>query len=55
MPRRNTTRAQDRAKRIAAERARNQEISEQSANPIGNAYSLSRPPPDGETDDRPPF
>jgi hypothetical protein len=62
MPRRKTTREQDRAKRIEAERARNREIRETPANSCGepenawdDPYFLSRPPPVGETDDPPPF
>jgi Domain of unknown function (DUF222) len=64
MPRRKTTREQDRAKRIEAERARNQEIREnpEKTRDCGNPeniwddpYFPSRPPPPGEDDDPPPF
>jgi Domain of unknown function (DUF222) len=63
MPRRAGTRAQDRAKRIDAERARNQQLSENhettgdGANPQNDCddpYFPSRPPPPGD-DDPPPF
>jgi hypothetical protein len=54
MPRRKTTRAQDRAKRIDAERARNQELRESTGNDCDDAYFPSRPPPPGD-DDPPPF
>jgi hypothetical protein len=53
MPRRTSTRAQDRANRIDAERARNKELRESSENACGDAYFPSRPPP-GD-DDPPPF
>jgi len=63
MPRRNSTREQDRAKRINAERARNREIGE-NRETTGNGdnpesrwedpYFPSRPPPPGD-DDPPPF
>ena len=64
MPRRNSTREQNRAKRIEAERARNQEIRENpettrdGGNPENiwdDPYFPSRPPPPGEDDDPPPF
>jgi hypothetical protein len=64
MPRRKTTREEDRAKRIEAERARNQEIRENpektrnggnSENIWDDPYFPSRPPPPGEDDDPPPF
>jgi hypothetical protein len=59
MPRRKTTRAQDRAKRIDAERARNQELRDAQCADPGNACEdadfPSRPPPAGETEDPPPF
>jgi hypothetical protein len=64
MPRRKTTREEDRAKRIEAERARNQEIRENpektrdsgnSENIWGDPYFPSRPSPPGEDDDPPPF
>jgi hypothetical protein len=54
MPRRNSTRAQDRAKRIEAERARNKELRENPENDCDDAYFPSRPPP-AEDDDPPPF
>ena len=54
MPRRNSTRAQDRAKRIDIERARNQEIREKPENDCDDAYFPTRPPPPGD-DDPPPF
>jgi hypothetical protein len=59
MPRRTTTRAQDRATRIDAERARNRELREhaESTENLGNAwddpYFPSRPPPPDETDPAP--
>jgi hypothetical protein len=53
MPRRKNTRAQDRAKRIEAERARNQEMRENPGN-CDDAYFPSRPRPPGN-DDPPPF
>jgi hypothetical protein len=64
MPRRTTTRAQDRATRIDAERARNREIRENPETTMDgdgpeniweDAYFPSRPPPGGEDDDPPPF
>jgi hypothetical protein len=61
MPRRKITRAQDRAKRIQAERARNKELNDNPVNPHrpengwGDPYSLSLPPPIGQADDPPPF
>jgi hypothetical protein len=64
MPRRKSTREQDRAKRIEAERARNREIRENSettqdgGNPENiwdDPYFPSRPRPPGEDDDPPPF
>ena len=54
MPRRKTTRAQDRAKRIDAERARNRELRENLGNDCDDAYFPSRPRPPGD-DDLPPF
>ena len=54
MPRRKTTRAQDRAKRIEAERARNREIRQDPEKSWDDAYFPSRPPPPGE-EDPPPF
>lgn len=57
MPRRRSTRAQDRVKSIEAERARNQEHREMAESPgsdCDNAYFPSRPPPSGD-DDPPPF
>jgi hypothetical protein len=54
MPRRKSTRAQDRAKRIDAERARNQELSENPGECCDDAYFPSRPPPPCD-DDPPPF
>ena len=54
MPRRTSTRAQDRATRIDAERARNRELREDPGNDCDDAYFPSRPrPPDD--DDPPPF
>jgi hypothetical protein len=55
MPRRKTTREQDRAKRIEAQRARNREIRETPEKACEDAYFPSLPPPPGETDDPPPF
>lgn len=71
MPRRKNARAEDRAKRIDAERARNREIRETTENacddghfpswrpPTGDTddapWLASLPPPTGETDDPPPF
>jgi hypothetical protein len=53
MPRRTTTRARDRAKRIDAERARNRELRENPGNDCDGAYfPLPRTPGD---DDPPPF
>jgi hypothetical protein len=54
MPRRKTTRAHDRAKRIEAERARNHEIRKDPEKSRDDAYFPSLPPPPGE-DDPPPF
>jgi hypothetical protein len=54
MPRRKTTRAHDRAKRVDAERARNQEVRENPGNDCDDAYFPSRPRPPGD-DDPPPF
>jgi hypothetical protein len=54
MPRRKTTREQDRAKRIDAERARDQELRENPGNDCDDAYFPSRPRPPGD-DDPPPF
>jgi hypothetical protein len=53
MPRRTSTRAQDRAKRIDAERARDQQLRENPGNDCDDPYFPSRPPP--EDDDPPPF
>ena len=53
IPRRTSTRVQDRANRIDAERARNKELRESSENACGDAYFPSRPPPADE--DPPPF
>jgi hypothetical protein len=55
MPRRKTTRAQDRAKRIEAERARNQEIRQDPEKSWDDAYFPSLPPPLRGTEDPPPF
>jgi hypothetical protein len=53
MPRRTITRAQDRATRIDAERARNRELREHPGNDCDDAYfPLPRPP---GHDDPPPF
>ena len=54
MPRRKTTREQDRAKRVDAERACNQQLRENPGNDCDDAYfpSRQRPPAD---DDPPPF
>jgi len=52
MPRRTSTRAQDRAKRIEAERAHNKELRENPENNSGDTYFPSRPPP---ADEPPPF
>jgi Domain of unknown function (DUF222) len=54
MPRRKTTRAQDRAQRIEAERARNHEIRQDPEKSWDDAYFPSLPPPPGE-EDPPPF
>jgi hypothetical protein len=54
MPRRRSTRAHDRAKRVDAERARNQQLRENPGNDCDDAYFPSRPPPPGD-DDPPPF
>jgi hypothetical protein len=54
MPRRKATRAQDRAKRIDAERTRNREIRETPENDCDDAYFPSRPPLPGD-DDPPPL
>jgi hypothetical protein len=53
MPRRTSTRAQDRIKRIDAERARNRQFRENPENDCDDAYFPSRPPP--WDDDPPPF
>lgn len=53
MPRRRTTRADERAKRIQAERARNREIRENPETACHDTYFRSRPPREG--DDDPPF
>jgi hypothetical protein len=55
IPRRKNTRAQDRAKRVVAERARNQELRENPGNDCDDAYFPSRPRPPGDDDDPPPF
>jgi hypothetical protein len=55
MPRRKSTRAQDRAKRIEAERARNRDIRENPETACDDPYFPSRRPPVGEDDDPPPF
>jgi hypothetical protein len=55
MPRRTSTRAQDRAKRIDAERARNREIRENPGTDCDDAYFPSRPPPPAGDVDPPPF
>ena len=54
-PRRKTTRAHDRAKRIEAERARNHEIRQDPEKSRDDAYFPSLPPPPGEDEDPPPF
>jgi hypothetical protein len=54
MPRRTSTREQDRIKRIDAERARNQELDERPENDCDDPYFPSRPPPPRH-DDPPPF
>jgi hypothetical protein len=54
MPRRKSTREQDRAKRVDAERARNRELRENPGNDCDDAYFPSQPPPAGDDDD-PPF
>ena len=54
MPRRKTTRAQDRAQRIDAERARNHEIRENPGNDCDDVDFPSRPPPPDDGDP-PPF
>src|SRR5262245_49243941 len=54
MPRRKTTRAQDRDKRIDAERARNRELRENPGNDCDDAYFPSRLQPPAD-DDPPPF
>jgi hypothetical protein len=54
MPRRKTTRAQDRDKRIEAERARNQELRENPETACDDTYFPARPPPPGD-DDPPRF
>jgi len=54
MPRRKTTREQDRAKRIDAERTRNQELRENPGNDCDDAYFPSRPRPLWDKDP-PPF
>jgi hypothetical protein len=53
MPRRKTTRAHDRAQRIEAERARNQQLREHPENTCDDPYFPSLPPP--PDDDPPPF
>jgi hypothetical protein len=55
MPRRKSTRAQGRAKRIEAERARNREIRENPETAWEDAYFPSRVPPPGQDDDPAPF
>jgi hypothetical protein len=54
MPRRTSTRVQDRANRIDAERARNHEFRHNLENDCDDAYFPTRPPPP-DTDDPPPF
>ena len=54
MPRRKRTRAQDRADRVEAERARNQARRENPGKDCDDAYFASRPPPSTD-DDPPPF
>jgi hypothetical protein len=54
MPRRTSTRAHDRAKRIDAERARNRQLREHPENDCDDAYFPSRPPPEDDGDP-PPF
>ncbi len=54
MPRRKTTRAHDRAKRIDAERARNRAIRDNPETAWDDAYFPSRPPPP-ERNQPPPF
>ena len=54
MPRRTSTRAQDRAHRIDEERARNHELRQNLENDCDDAYFPTRPPPP-DTDDPPPF
>jgi hypothetical protein len=54
MPRRKTIRSQERAKRIDAERARNQKIRENPGNLRGDAYFPSRPRSQDD-EDTPPF
>jgi hypothetical protein len=49
MPRRKTTREQDRAKRIDAERARNQELRENPGNDCDDAYFHPDRDPQGTT------
>lgn len=53
MPRRRSTRAEDRANRINAERARNRELRADPGNGCSDAYFPTRPLP--EDDDLPPF
>jgi len=54
MPRRKATREQDRAKRVDAVRARNQELLENPGNDCDDAYFPSRPRPPAD-DGPPPF
>jgi hypothetical protein len=54
MPRRKATREQHRAKRVEAERARNQELLENPGNDCDDAYFPSPPPPLAD-DGPPPF
>jgi hypothetical protein len=55
MPRRTTTRAHDRAKRIETERARNRAIRQNPETGCSETYSSSLPPPPADDDDPPPF
>jgi hypothetical protein len=54
MPRRTSTRAQDRVNRIDEERARNHELRQNLENDCDDVYFPTRPPPPGD-DDPPPF
>jgi hypothetical protein len=53
MPRRKSTRAQDRATRIQAERARNRELREIPETPCNHPCFPSLPPPQGDEDHQP--